>query len=48
MKIVCLSVSKKQFGSHSTNFRDILYWGLLAKFTDKLKVVCNRTKNHEL
>ena len=42
---VYLSVRKKQLGSHCKEFGAILYWRLLAKFIEKLKAVCNRTKN---
>ena len=43
---VCLSVQKKHLFSHCKDCRDILYWGLLAKFVEKLKFVCNRMMNH--
>ena len=44
----CLSVRKKTLGYHCKVFRDILYWGLLAKYIEKLKFGCNRKKNHAI
>jgi hypothetical protein len=32
-------VRMKQFDSHWTDFCGIVYWGLLLKYTDKIKVI---------